>query len=282
MLVTLWGTRGSIPSPGPTTVRYGGNTPCVEVQLSDGTELILDAGTGIRRLGRKLAEDGMRPPIFVLMSHAHWDHVHGFPFFRPAYERGWQIRVAGWSHSIRAIKDLLYTQMNGLSFPVEFGELRANIEFMDLGDSVAQIESATLELGLCSHPGGSCCFRITAEGEGTLLHATDNELAAPGRDGRARREALAELCQGVDVLIHDAQFLPEELPRHMDWGHSSYVDAIDLAVEAGVRRLILFHHDPDRTDEQIDEIQWQAQDYITKHGYDLVCEAAREGMQISL
>lgn len=282
MLVTVWGTRGSIPAPGPATVRYGGNTPCVEVQLSDGTELILDAGTGIRNLGKKLVAAEVHHPVFVLMSHAHWDHVHGFPFFGPAYTRGRQIRVAGWSHSIRAIKDLLYTQMNGLSFPVEFGELRANIDFMDLGDSVAQIRSATLQLGLCSHPGGSCCFRISAEGEGTLLHATDNELRAPGRDGRVRREALGKLCEGVDVLIHDAQFLPEELPDHMDWGHSTYEDAVDLAGQAGVKRLILFHHDPDRSDEQVDEIQWRACDYAAARGYDLVCEAAREGMQISI
>ncbi len=282
MLVTLWGTRGSIPAPGPSTVRYGGNTPCVEVQLSDGTELILDAGTGIRRLGQRLLQGETKHPIFVLMSHAHWDHVHGFPFFGPAHTRGWQIHVAGWSHSIRAIKDLLYTQMNGLSFPVEFGELRANIDFMDLGDSVAQIRTATLQLGLCSHPGGCCCFRISAEGEGTLIHATDNELGARGPDGRARRKALAELCRGADVLIHDAQYLPEELPSHVDWGHSSYADAVDLAATSGVKRLVLFHHDPDRTDEQVDEIQWRAQDHISKRDYDLVCEAAREGMQISL
>lgn len=282
MLVTLWGTRGSVPSPGPSTVRYGGNTPCVEVQLSDGTELILDAGTGIRALGHRLVASGRPRPIFVLMSHAHWDHVHGFPFFEPAYRRGWEIHVAGWSHSIRAIKDLLYAQMDGLSFPVEFGQLRADIDFMDLGDSVTHIHSATLQLGLCSHPGGCCSFRISAEGEGTLMHVTDNELLAGGRDGDARRDALTSLFSGVDVLIHDAHFLPEELESHAGWGHSSYQEAIDVAASAGVKRLILFHHHPDRTDEQMDELTWRAQEHIRRSGYDLQCDAAREGMQISV
>ncbi len=282
MLVTLWGTRGSVPAPGPATVRYGGNTPCVEVQLIDGTELILDAGTGIRALGQKLVREGRRGPIFVLMSHAHWDHVHGFPFFQPAYEEGWQIHVAGSSHSIKAIKDLLYTQMDGLSFPVEFGQLRAEITFMDMGDSVTRIRSATLQLGMCSHPGGCCCFRISDDSEGTLLHATDNELRAAGRDGEARRTTLAGLCEGVDVLIHDAQFLPEEMPTHAGWGHSSYEDVIDMAAEAGVKRVVLFHHDPDRTDEQIDELSWRARDYVASRGHNLICDAAREGMQFSI
>lgn len=282
MLVTLWGTRGSVPAPGPSTVRYGGNTPCVEVQLSDGAELVLDAGTGIRALGHKLVATGPPRPVFVLMSHAHWDHVHGFPFFEPAYREGWQVHVAGWSHSIKAIKDLLYTQMDGLSFPVEFGQLRADIDFMDLGDSVTQIHSATLQLGMCSHPGGCCCFRITDDGTGTLMHVTDNELRAAGRDSEARRQALTRMCHGVDVLIHDAQFLPEELEAHAGWGHSSYADVIDMAAAAGVKRVILFHHHPDRTDEQVDEVAWRAHAYIAGHGYDLQCDAGREGMQLSL
>ncbi len=282
MLVTLWGTRGSVPAPGPATVRYGGNTPCVEVQLSDGTELILDAGTGIRALGHRLVSEGPPASVFVLMSHAHWDHVHGFPFFEPAYREGWQVHVAGWSHSIKAIKDLLYTQMDGLSFPVEFGQLRADIDFMDLGDSVTRIQSATLQLGMCSHPGGCCCFRISDDTAGTLMHVTDNELRAGGRDGDARRHALTQMCEGVDVLIHDAQFLPEELPAHLGWGHSSYADVIDMAAAAGVKRVILFHHHPDRTDEQIDEVAWRAHDYILRYGYDIQCDAGREGMQLSV
>ena len=282
MLATLWGTRGSIPSPGPTTVRYGGNTPCVEVQLVDGTELILDAGTGIRALGNKLVEEGNRPPIFVLMSHAHWDHVHGFPFFRPAYEPDWEIHVAGWSHSIQAIKDLLYTQMDGLSFPVEFGQLQAGIDFMDLGHSVTRIQSATLQLGLCSHPGGCCSFRIESDGGGCLMHVTDNELGATGRDGEARRNAITRLSEGADLLIHDAQFLPEEMGDHAGWGHSTYVDVLDMAARASVPNVILFHHDPDRTDDQIDHIVWRARQYVESQKYDIQCDAAREGMQISL
>jgi phosphoribosyl 1,2-cyclic phosphodiesterase len=282
MQVTLWGTRGSVPSPGPNTVRYGGNTSCVEIRLDDGTEIILDAGTGIRALGRKLAGQEARPPIFLLMSHAHWDHVHGFPFFRPAYESGWRVHVGGWSHSIQAIRDLMYQQMDGLSFPVEFGELGADVSFMDLGDSASQIQSATLELGLCSHPGGCSCFRVRTDGSGTLMHITDNELAAVGSDARTRRRALTELCSGVDVLIHDAQFLPEELARFSGWGHSSYEDAVELAAQAGAKRLLLFHHDPDRTDKQVDEIALRAQEHIARRGYKLKCEPAREGMSFTL
>jgi phosphoribosyl 1,2-cyclic phosphodiesterase len=281
MLVTLWGTRGSVPCPGPATVRYGGNTACVEVRLADGTELILDAGTGIRPLGRRLVADGEPHPVFVLISHAHWDHVHGFPFFRPAYRPGWRIHVAGWSHSLQAIQDLLHVQMDGFNFPVDFGELRAEIDFMDLGDSAAQIRSAQLELGLCSHPGGCSCFRIAEDGS-ALVHVTDNDLSSMPAEGSASRQALLQLCRDADLLIHDGQFTPRELASHRGWGHSSYQDAMDFAAEAGVPRLLLFHHDPDHTDEQLDEIQWMAQDYISRHGLSLQCELAREGMQVCL
>lgn len=281
MLVTLWGARGSVPAPGVGTVRYGGNTSCLEIKLEDGTELILDAGTGIRRLGKKLVAEGEPRPLFVLMSHAHWDHVHGFPFFRPAYEPDWTLHVAGSSRSIKAIKDLLYTQMNGLNFPVEFGELKAEIDFMALGDTAASIRSARLELGTCAHPGGCTSFRIV-EGGGTLVHMTDNELSAPATDAKARRAELVALCRDADVLIHDAQFLPEELARHAGWGHSTYLEAVELAAEAGVRRLVLFHHDPDRTDDQIEEIERLAREHIARQAYPLQCEAAREGLELCI
>jgi len=231
MLVTLWGTRGSVPSPGPETVRYGGNTSCIEVRLADCSELIIDAGTGIRRLGQRLVAAEQQAPIVLLITHPHWDHVHGFPFFRPANCPGWPIRVAGWSHSIQAIKDLMHLQMNGQNYPVEFSQLRADIGFMDLGVGDIRIGSANLSIGSCCHPGGCASYRIQADGA-TLLHATDNELASKRPGSEASRRELRKLARGVDLMIHDAQFLPEELGGHEGWGHSSYQHAIDLAAEA--------------------------------------------------
>lgn len=282
MLVTLWGTRGSVPAPGPETMRYGGNTSCVEVRLGDGSEIILDAGTGIRRLGDRLVREAPDVPITVLISHAHWDHVHGFPFFGPAYQPEAHVTVAGWTASIDAIRDLLHTQMDGSNFPLEFGDLKAHVEFLDLGDSEARVQGARLLLGPCQHPGGCSCFRLEEPGNGSLVYATDNELPAMAGGGWTTREAMIELCRGADLLIHDAQYLPEEMPRHASWGHSSYEHAVDLAGEAGARQLLLFHHDPNRTDEQMDQLQWRAQAYVRERGYDLRTEAAREGMVLAV
>ncbi len=281
MIVTLWGTRGSVPSPGPETVRYGGNTACVQVALADGTQLILDAGTGIRRLGRHLLDVGDQPPIVLLITHAHWDHVHGFPFFRPANCPQWPITVAGWSHSIQAIRDLMHLQMNGRNYPLEFAKLRADIGFLDLGLRTTRIRSAELRIGSCCHPGGCASYRIAADGA-AMLHVTDNELRRGDRQGDYSRAELLDLARGVDLMIHDAQFLPEELPAHRGWGHSSYEGAIDLAAEAQVKRLVLFHHDPDRSDDEVDAIELRAREYIIKQGYRLECDAGAEGMSFEL
>jgi phosphoribosyl 1,2-cyclic phosphodiesterase len=282
MLVTIWGTRGSIPAPGPETIRYGGNTSCVEVRLADGSEIILDAGTGIRKLGDRLMREAPEQPVTVLISHPHWDHVHGFPFFSPAYHEKAHVTVAGWANSIAAIRDLLHSQMDGLSFPLEFGQLKAHVDFLDLGDGITQVRGALLSLGRCAHPGGCSCFCITAPHEGSVVYVTDNELSAMDSAGPGRREALVELCAGADLLIHDAQYLPEETARHAGWGHSAYEDVVDLAGDACVERLLLSHHDPNRTDEEVDEVQWRAQEYARTRGFGFPVEAAREGMTLAI
>jgi ribonuclease BN (tRNA processing enzyme) len=172
--------------------------------------------------------------------------------------------------------------MDGLSFPLEFGQLKAHVDFLDLGDCTTQVRGALLSLGLCAHPGGASCFRIAAPGEGSVVYVTDNELSAMDTAGQGRRDALVELCTGADLLIHDAQYLPEEMPRHGNWGHSSYDDVVDLAGDACVKRLLLSHHDPNRTDEQVDEIQWRAQEYAGARGFSFPVEAAREGMALAI
>jgi phosphoribosyl 1,2-cyclic phosphodiesterase len=276
---TFWGTRGSIPSPGPSTVRYGGNTPCVEVRTPDGALVILDAGTGIRALGDALANRSGGAPVSgdIYLSHAHWDHIQGLPFFAPLYERGNRFRIWSGSGAGDEIEHAVRAQMSAGVFPVHFDDVEATMEFRTLDGSYSAA-SYTMDTLPVLHPGGALGFRLYAPGDRSprLVYIPDNELASPSAYGSPAdwRERLVAFARGAAILVHDATFTALEYETHRGWGHSRYDDALALAREAAVQRLVLFHHSPDRADDEIDaEVERLRR---TDPPFDVI--AAKEGM----
>jgi len=271
MQVTFWGTRGSIATPGAETVRFGGNTACVSVKLRAGPLLILDAGTGVRHLGQA-AHCETECSFALLLSHGHWDHIQGFPFFAPAYRKGCDIRIIAGPGGTRHLSQILSDQMERDYFPVQFGEMGADIQFDDFEGDWKKIGSGRVRAFPLRHVGGGWGFRIEDEG-GVVVYLTDNELPPPGPEF----DFYCEACRGADLLIHDAQYLDSELPSHLGWGHSSGPQATRLALQAGCKRLALFHHDPNRTDDAVAALVLDCRALAAAEGSDLDVFAAAEG-----
>jgi phosphoribosyl 1,2-cyclic phosphodiesterase len=261
--VRFWGVRGSVPSPGAATARYGGNTPCVELRAADGRRLVLDAGTGLRPLGDAMtAEAAAGAPAAaegasILVTHAHSDHVQGLPFFAPL-SRGTAPVIVYAAESDRAsVEAAIASLLRPPLFPHADGMLgRLRVATLAADGVVAGFRVRPLAT---AHPGGAAGFRVTCEAPGggadarTVVYIPDNELAAMEGECGARRALLDDIA-GADLLIHDATYLPSELAAHRGWGHSSYAEAVRLASDAGVRRLALFHHAPARDDAAIDRL----------------------------
>lgn len=274
MEIRLWGTRGSIPSPGPQTSRFGGNTTCVEVTLASGRRVIIDAGTGLRLLGEKLKESSAPASFHLLLTHNHWDHLLGLPFFSPIYRDDTEIIVDGWPHAFQALTRIFDDHMGNGFFPVAFDQLKARIDFLNrLSRGPLMLDGVCIEAIALNHPQGGLGYRFK-EGDLAFAFITDNEL---GADQGRRFGKFVNFVKGCRMLIHDAQYLPEEIWEHRDWGHSTYEEAVQLAVEAGVPRLILTHHDPNRTDDQVEEIIARARELAAPLAPELIIEAAREG-----
>ncbi len=286
---TFWGTRGSIPTPGPHTTRYGGNTPCVAVERRDahGDRLvILDAGTGIRALGKALAERGNGAlAVDLLLSHTHWDHIQGLPFFAPFFERGNAIRIWGSKQGDVDLGVILRQQMDPVVFPVPLDELAAELDVAHVGSDAFEVEGFTVRAMRLRHPGHTLGYRLTpAEGGASLAYVTDNELGPGGayEVGRTWRKQFVKFLDGVDLLIHDAMYTPDELDTHRGWGHSSHAEAVALAGEAGVKRLVLFHHRPEHEDAAMDALLADARAAAREAGLTLTVLAATEGLQLTL
>jgi phosphoribosyl 1,2-cyclic phosphodiesterase len=275
MKVRFWGTRGSIPTPGPSTVRYGGNTACVEVRDRSGSLLVLDAGTGLRELGVALVKDGASAQplgVDLLLSHLHWDHIQGIPFFRPAYDSRTALRIRGPKQS-RTMRDLLGLGMDAPFFPVDLDELPARIEVSELDDgSDVQIGHFRVRAASIFHPAPALAYRLEADAR-SLVYATDTEDPFSGK-----ANPVVALAAGADLLIHDAQFVEDDFKP--TWGHSTIASAIDVAGKAKVKRLVLYHHDPDRSDDALDRIADQARRSSKEHGIEIV--VAREGMELEV
>lgn len=288
--VTFWGTRGSIPTPGPDTVRYGGNTPCVAVEglgADQGNLVILDAGTGIRRLGGELVRLHGRDALSVdlLLSHTHWDHIHGLPFFAPFFGKGNCVRIFGSKQGEVDLEVILRQQMHPVVFPVPLDEVAAELTVAHVDAQAFEIDGFAVRAMRLRHPGNTLAYRLTPAGGGaSMAYVTDNELGSGGDYGEPRswRADFVEFLQGVDVLIHDGMFTPEELDHHRGWGHSSYLEAVTLGVDAGVRRLVLFHHRPERDDVGMDALVNQARAAARKMKASLEVVAATEGLQLTL
>jgi phosphoribosyl 1,2-cyclic phosphodiesterase len=296
--IRFWGVRGSIPVPGKGTVRYGGNTSCVEVR-ADGEIIILDAGTGIRLLGLALDKEfGPRSmKLTLLISHTHWDHIQGLPFFSPAYNEKNVIRVLGYEGARAGLATILAGQMETPFFPVSLPELPSHLAIEELKETEFQIGKVAVRSKFANHPGICAGYRLSA-GSGSIAYFPDNEPYEPlkmhlasragisqeeARDfAIAEREKMVEFLQGCDFAIMDTQYTDEEYTDHIGWGHSSLSSVVSLALDANVGRLLLFHHDPNHDDEMIDKMVECARGLVAKSGKPLEVEAAREGAEILL
>ncbi|MFL5574535.1 MAG: MBL fold metallo-hydrolase [Gemmatimonadaceae bacterium] len=288
--VQFWGTRGSIPSPGKQTVRYGGNTPCVEVRTSDGWLIVLDAGTGIRELGQSLLQRANGAPIAgdVFVTHAHWDHIQGIPFFAPIFQRGNRFTIWGAESMATSIARVVRDQMSPVVFPVSFDELEAAIDFREMadGEEYAGAGDYVVRAMRVRHPGGALGYRFAERNGGgrALVYISDNELSprASYDSPPDWRRQLVEFARGAELLVHDAMYTVEEYDHHRGWGHSTYGDAVALAVEAGVRTLVLFHHKPERSDEELDRRVEECRAIARTAGTGLRVLAAAEGLTLTV
>jgi phosphoribosyl 1,2-cyclic phosphodiesterase len=277
MKIKVWGCRGSLPTPGREAVRYGGNTTCLEIRLNDGTPIVVDAGSGIRALGDKLAQEKSSPGLHLILTHAHWDHLCGFPFFRPAFASRFAIRVQGGPRAKRVLRRYLAHQMQPPFFPVPFGAMKAKSEFLPRR-AKAVIGSATLSFIPLNHPNGGYGFEIAEDGR-TLVFLTDNELDFAHEGGLSREEYVG-LCRNADLLVHDAQYTDQEYESKKGWGHSTFASATDLAIQAGVGRFGMFHHDPAHTDDEIDHYVAMCRSRIAQANSSVECFGVQEGMEL--
>ncbi len=279
MRITFWGVRGSIPTPGPETATVGGNTSCVEVRAGK-LLLVFDGGTGLRLLGKSLLKS-MPITAHLFFSHVHWDHIQGFPFFDPAFVPGNVIHLYGGNNVSRTLEETLAGQMDHPSFPVHLSEMGAKMHFhdviegqpldLDAGDGT----EAIITTARGNHPNGVWAYRVDHGGH-SVMYATDTEHYA------VVDPQLLKLAKGVDVLVYDSQYTPEEyagtnggMPK-LGWGHSTFDEAVKLAKTAGAKKLVLYHHDPTQNDVAVADKERRARELFAS------CEAAREGLIIEL
>ena len=281
MKLKFWGTRGSIAVPGQETIMYGGNTTCLEITLQSGRKLVIDAGTGIRALGNKLKLGNKTVDIHLLITHIHWDHILGFPFFRPLYDPSTRIIIDGYPTCMKGLRSTFDNRMGDGFFPVKFDDLKAEIRYLDrLSKRELEIDGMVIDSIPLQHPQGGFGYRFR-EGGKTLVFITDNELRDDAWTGRTPTE-YAEFCKDADILIHDAQNSPLETGERKGWGHSDYNAAFDLAYRANVKKLILFHHDPSRTDLDVTALRVSCEDLAIIRHADMIVEAAKENSELTL
>ena len=291
MRVRFWGTRGSIATPGPTTLKYGGNTSCVEVQADSGQRFILDAGTGIRPLGVELMAKAPKPVrATILLGHTHWDHIQGFPFFVPAFIPGNEFAICAPGSGARSLADVLAGQMEFTYFPVELAQLPSKIEYRQLSEGTHDFDGIRVIAQYINHPAASLGYRIEADGV-VVVYICDHEPFGPSvwasgsEPGKidtivhAGDRRHAEFMRHADLLIHDAQYTPEEYPAKKNWGHSTFEYAVELAAAADVRQLALTHHDPAHDDEQLATIEQRARALARSRNFSLHVFCAMEGAE---
>jgi phosphoribosyl 1,2-cyclic phosphodiesterase/CheY-like chemotaxis protein len=292
-MVRFWGVRGSIPVPGPATVEFGGNTSCVEVR-ADGELIVLDAGTGIRNLGLALENEFKSQPLAVtiLITHTHWDHIQGFPFFMPAYKPQNEVKILGFEGARSGLERTLLSQMESPYFPISMREMPGNIQIRELNDLKFNIGPVRVQAEFLNHPGICTGYRLFTSA-GSISYLPDVELFRRFREqmggseqerayAEEKDQKVADFIQGSEVLILDSQYDADEYSEHVGWGHTCYEDGVDLAIKAGVRRLILFHHDPVHDDAWVRQMVEKARRQASKSGSSIEIEAAREGSEILL
>lgn len=282
MLATIYGVRGSMPMPGPKTLRYGGNTVCVAATLADGTRLFLDAGTGIRAFGKDLFKEGLNGPIHFLLSHRHYDHIIGLPFFEPIYTPELHLVVHPVQNEVKERRRARAEIFDGIQTPMKLSQLPSRIDFeTSEPDADWIIGSARVSRIKLNHPGGAQGFRVQDADGASLTYLTDNELVPPG-DVRTTPEQQAAFARDTGLMIVDSQYLPEDLPAKAGWGHSTVPQVLSLGRGAQPHTLLLFHHDPDRSDDDLDTIGEQAAEFASSQMDNGPILVASEGMRFDI
>jgi phosphoribosyl 1,2-cyclic phosphodiesterase len=280
MRLTIWGCRGSVPTPGPDTVLYGGNTSCVEVSLGDDTALVLDAGTGIRSLGVELARRGTRR-IHLLLTHLHLDHLEGLRFFAPLWDPEVVLDIWGPPSPILSLRERIARTFSPPLFPVDLNAVPSQVRFHDIPREPWTIEGVELSADLVLHPGPTVGFRVETQ-QSSFAYVPDHEPALAGKISESPPEWIsgASIAGDVDVLFHDAQYFEDEYPERIGWGHSSVADAVGFALAVGARRLVLFHHEPAHGDRSLERLEARARSLAGRNG--IAPRLAHEGMVLEL
>lgn len=279
MKITCWGARGSIAVSGKEYVKYGGDTTCIEIRSKDGDVIIIDAGTGIRKLGNSLLSSDKRT-YSMLFTHAHWDHLIGFPFFKPIYMKGTKISLYGCPYTQKSVGDILSKSMMAPYFPIEFGQLQAQMESHSVCEetfTIGPIEITPIQL---SHPNRGIGYKFI-EDEKSFVFLTDNELSHRHPGGGLFDDYL-HFAVDADLLVHDAEYTEDQYKITKGWGHSLYTDALHLAMEANVKQFGLFHHNQDRSDAALDHIVDDCSRIVQKGKSGLQCFASYAGLEIDL
>src|SRR5947209_3078354 len=283
MQVRFWGTRGSIATPGAATAVYGGNTSCTEVRAADGT--VLDCGTGVRGLGLHLVRTMPQPMrLHLFIGHTHWDHIQGFPFFIPAFLPGAELNIYAPRGFQRSLEEAMSGQMEYSYFPVKLRELRSRIHYTELDEGFFRVGEALMETQYLNHTGRTIAYRLSSGGA-TVAYMTDHEpfWSVPGRlSQHPGDERHIAFMRGADLVIHDAQYTEEEYRDKVGWGHSPLEYAVDVALAAGARRLVLFHHDPQHDDAAMERMESAARARAAAHGAGPEVLAAREGLELEV
>lgn len=280
MIIRCWGARGSIPVSGKNYLYYGGNTTCLEIRTNNDDILIVDAGSGIRELGNLLLAEG-RHDYTLILTHAHWDHIVGFPFFKPIYSAKTSINIWGCPFAQFSLRETLSRIMAAPNFPVNFDAIQAQLSYQDACNDSYRLGSMTITPIALSHPNQGNGYKFTEDNGKCFVFLTDNELGFRHEGGLDYNDYL-DFSRGADLLIHDAEFTAAEYKNTRSWGHSVYNDALKLALEAGVKTLGLFHHNQERFDAGVDAMVDECRKEIARQKAMLDCFAVRQGTELTL
>jgi phosphoribosyl 1,2-cyclic phosphodiesterase len=281
MDIKFWGTRGSIPVPGKDTLKYGGNTPCVELR-SDDHLIILDAGSGIRELGNKIIRDGSQDEIHILISHYHWDHIQGVPFFKPLYNKKYKLIFYGLSAEEYSIETLLSSQMEPRNFPIRIEDVNARIIYRNIfPDDNLNFGKLKITTYQANHPSTTLVYKFEKNNK-SLIYMTDNELKYEQNKNSVEYKNLVEFCSGCDYLIHDAMFDELSEKNSKGWGHSSNISLAEFSIHAKVGHIVLFHYNPDYSDAKITALLNETKKYLKSKNSAIKCLASKEGLEITL
>jgi len=279
MIVRCWGARGSIPTSGQHYLRYGGNTTCLEIRNSRDDILLVDAGSGIREAGNALLAEGC-DEFTLILTHAHWDHIMGFPFFKPLYRHKTSITIWGCDFAQHSIRDMLARVMSAPYFPINYDDIHANVFYSESCNGAYKLGDMNITQIALSHPNLGTGYKFSENGK-SFVFLTDNELGFR-HDGGMAYEDYLEFSRGADLLIHDAEYRDDEYPKRRGWGHSTIEQAVNLALDAGVGQLGLFHHNQDRMDAEIDDMVALCRQIIRERKSALQCFAVHQLMELAI